>query len=424
MPSRRSNREGTVSSYSTAAGERRWRIAYWVPAQGGRPERRVWKKGYADEDAAKKALRAVLVDLERGDHLEPTRDTLNGYSAVYLDTIRVRASTMAGYRKHYRVHIAPSRLGAMKLADITKDDLNRFYRELERSGRKDAGHEGEGLAPSTVRHIHVLISQIMAAALEDGLIRANPAKKATPPTKLEAAPPEMSTWSAAEASAFLEWSKARGDYLWLAWYLLLSTGMRRGELLALRWRDLDVDNGVLHLGRALSYVKEAGTPPVMSFTKPKSGRGRNVDLDRTGVEGLLERRRTLAGTVPELAAADALIFCNRFANPHNPVQFSFQWRKRVREAQVDLPTLPTLSVHELRHTHATLLLRAGVHPKIVSERLGHASVTITMETYSHAIASLQRDAADVMGGMLSGGTVPRTVPDNRATLSIGTAAGN
>jgi integrase len=233
----------------------------------------------------------------------------------------------------------------------------------------------------------------------------------------------MTTWSPTEAASFLEWSKARNDYLWLAWYLLLSTGMRRGELLALRWKDLDVDNGVVHIGRALSYVKEAGIPPVMSFTKPKSGRGRNVDLDRTGVEGLLERRRTLTGTVPELATADALVFCNRFGKPHNPVQFSFQWRKRVREAQEALPTLPTLSVHELRHTHATLLLRAGVHPKIVSERLGHASVMITMETYSHAIASLQRDAADVMGGMLSGATVPATVPHENAPLAIGVAAG-
>jgi integrase len=379
----------------------KYRIAYWLPAKAGAPERRVFRKGFATEQLARDALADTLVDIRRGDHLERTRDTLAGYASVYFDTIRVRDSTLAGYRKHFRVHIAPSRLANMKLADITKADLNAFYRSLERSGRKDAGHIGEPLSAATVRHIHVLLSQILSAAVDDELIRTNVAKKATPPTKLEAAAPEMQTWSASEATAFLTWSREREDYLWLAWYLLLSTGMRRGEILGLRWRDIDVDNGVIHIARALSYVKEAGVPPVMTFTKPKSGKGRNVDLDRTGIAELVERRHNLISRAPELAKPDSLVFCNRYARAHNPVQFSAQWRRRVAEAQVTIPTLPTLSVHELRHTCATLMLRAGIHPKIVSERLGHASVTITMEVYSHAVQTMQRDAADMVGSMLA-----------------------
>ncbi len=180
----------------------------------------------------------------------------------------------------------------------------------------------------------------------------------------------------------------------------------------------------MYLGLALSYVNEAGVKPVMTFTKPKSGRGRNVDLDAAGLDGLRERRDDLAAKVPELATADALVFCNRYARAHNPVQFSAQRRRRLAEAQKDLPALPTLSVHELRHTHATLLLRAGVHPKIVSERLGHASVTITMEVYSHAIQSLQRNAASLMGGMLDGQTVPAGVHRSGDVLAIGAWRGN
>jgi integrase len=399
---KRSDGSDTISSYLTARGEVRWRIAYWESeATGSDAKIRRFKRGFADRKSAELALTEIQVDIRRGDYQAPARETLNDYADLYLERIRVRASTLAGYRKHYRVHIRPSALGAMRLSAIRKDDLNKFYRQLEASGRKDKNHEGEPLSPATVRHIHTLLSQIFAAAMEDDLLKRNPAKAATPPTKLEAAAPEMQTWSAEESKAFLEWSKDSGDYMHLAWYVLLGTGLRRGELLALRWKDVDFGNCVLHVARSLSHVKEAGVAPVTSFTKPKSGRGRNVDLDPSLAQALQERRSQLAGIQPELSKADSLIFHNRYGRAHNPVQFSKQWRDRVAKAQEVMPDLPTLSVHELRHTHATLLLRAGVHPKIVSERLGHASVSITMEVYSHAIPTLQRGAATAIGALLS-----------------------
>lgn len=397
---RRSNQDGTISPYETPGGETMYRIAYWVQRPDGDSVRR-FRRGFPTEREARDALTEVQVDIRRGDHVEETRETFNRYAEKYFDSLRVRPTTLAGYRKHFRVHVLPSAVGRTAIADITKDQLNRFYRQLEQNGRKDRGHAGEPLGPATVRHIHVLISQVLQHALEDGLVRFNPAKRASPPTKLEAAPPEMSTWSAEDARLFLSWSESSGDYLWLAWLTLLGTGMRRGEILGLRWKDLDLENNVITIARAMSYVKEAGKRPVIDFRATKSGRVRNVDIDARLADAFRSKRDMLRAVSPELARGEHLVFCNRYGRPHNPTQFSRQWRERVLKAVAQHPDLDELHLHELRHTHATLLLRAGVHPKIVSERLGHADIQTTLNTYSHAVRTLQRGAADLVGTLLA-----------------------
>lgn len=397
---RRPNLDGSVSSYVTKSGETNFRIAYWVTRADGDSVRR-FRRGFSSERDALNALADLQVDIRRGDHVDETRESLNAYAEKYFDSLRVRATTLAGYRKHFRVHVQPSAIGRAPIAGITKDQLNRFYRQLETNGRKDRGHIGDPLGAATVRHIHVLVSQILQHALEDGLIRFNPAKRASPPSKIEAAPPEMATWSAEDARLFLEWSESTGDYLWLAWLTLLGTGMRRGEILGLRWKDLDLDNNVITIARAMSYVKEAGKKPIIDFKATKSGRVRNVDIDVRLAHAFSAKRDMLRAVSPELARGEHLIFCNRYGHPHNPTQFSRQWRERVLKAIAAHPDLDELHLHELRHTHATLLLRAGVHPKIVSERLGHADIQTTLNTYSHAVRTLQRGAADLVGALLA-----------------------
>ncbi|WP_374954411.1 tyrosine-type recombinase/integrase [Rathayibacter sp. AY1B4] len=397
---RRANNSGTVTSYTTSSGRVLWRLAYWVELENGERARK-FKRGFESEQDAHAALEDIRVDMRRGSHVEEIRDRLDDYAAEYLATIRVRPTTLAGYRKHYRVHVQGSTLGKLPISAITKDHLNRFYRGLERSGRKDKGHEGEPLGLATVRHVHVLLSQILSHALDDGKIKTNPAKKASPPRKVDAAPPEMHVWTAGESKQFLDWSRESGDYLYLAWRTLLATGLRRGEILALRWRDVDFTAGTIVVRRAMQYVKEAGTAPVTTFGPPKNGKPRNVDIDPQLVTELRVRRDGIRSVAPEHAAADSLVFSNRYGRPHNPVQFSRQWRERVAKAQETLPDLPTIKLHEGRHTHATTLLSAGVNVRVVSERLGHTSAAVTLTIYAHAIKSLQRAAADMMGDLFA-----------------------
>ncbi|RLP70067.1 site-specific integrase [Mycetocola reblochoni] len=397
--SRRANNDSTISAYTLSDGTERWRIAYWHAPPGGEPKRH-FKKGFATEQAAEDALEDIRVDIRRGDHVQAARDTLDGYTRIYFDGLRVKPSTLDAYQRHYRNHIAPH-LGRRKLSDITTADLNSLYRRLERSGRKDSGHHGEPLSAATVRHVHAILVQVLSAAVADNIIRANPAtaRNINPPTLAEAAAPEMTVWTPEQARAFLTWSKADGDYLQTAWHLLLATGMRRGEALALRWRDVDVTNGRLSITRSLSYVKVDGKKK-MTFQSPKSGKKRVVDIDTATVE-VLKSHKTAMSVHPEFVKPDSTVMVNRFGQPLNPERFSVQFTERVKKAQGIIADLPMLKVHELRHTHATMLLVAGAHPKVVQERLGHATINITLSVYSHLNASMQRGAADTIGGLLT-----------------------
>jgi integrase len=200
---------------------------------------------------------------------------------------------------------------------------------------------------------------------------------------------------------FLERTRARRDYLHIAWLILLGTGMRRGELVALRWRDVDLENGRIVIQRSYHYIKQMGVAPVKGFGTPKSGKPRVVDIDPSLVAALAFQRETQASLRGEVTR-ESLVLPNRFGEPLNPERLTEQFRARVRAAQVDNPALPLIKLHGLRHTHATLLLSEGIHPKVVQERLGHANILITLNTYSHVLPTLQRAAATAIGDLLSG----------------------
>jgi integrase len=399
-PKRRKNNDGTVSSYTLTSGETRYRIAYTLPLPGGQLERK-FKKGYLDAEEAENALDDIRVDIRRGEHIQETRDTLDGYAHTYFDSLRVKPSTLDAYRRHYNNHISPT-LGKRKLSDITTTDLNVLYRQLERSGRKDQGHAGQPLSAATVRHVHAILVQVFSATIADGLRRTNPAtaRNINPPTLREAAAPEMTTWDDEQARQFLAWSKDANDYLYLAWYLLLATGMRRGELLALRWRDINLSKGTIAVTRAVNYVKIDGHKRNV-FGPPKSGKKRTIDIDAGTVAELQTHRDRIGAVLPEMVTPDSPVLANRHGQTLNPERFSVQFQERLVKAQATLPDLPKIKVHELRHSHATMLLVSGTHPKVVQERLGHATINITLGIYSHVTENMQRGAADTIGGLLT-----------------------
>jgi integrase len=216
------------------------------------------------------------------------------------------------------------------------------------------------------------------------------------------AKPEMRTWSAPELASFLD--QLRGDPLHAPILLAATTGMRRGEVLGLRWRDTDLDAGRVAVRQTLAAVRDVDGQVgrhLLVFGEPKTAKGRRtVPLPPQTVATLREhRRRQLAERLavgPDYSDQD-LVFAEPDGTPIHPDKF----RKRF-EVRIGRSGLTPIRFHDLRHTYATLALRAGVHPKVVAEFLGHANISITLDTYSHAIPAMQESAAATVARLVFG----------------------
>jgi integrase len=197
------------------------------------------KKGFLTKTAGLEWLADAQSAGRKGEFIEPSKEKLGAYGREVIEGLRIGPQTRASYLKNWRLHVEPYPIAAVPLAQLTGTKLTAHYRALEKSGRKDH-REGEGLSPRTVRYLHTTIHGILRQAVKDGLLLRNPADAATPPTAREAKAPEMSCWTASQLAAFLAWS-AQNSTSHALWYVLAHTGMRRGEALALRWRDVDLD---------------------------------------------------------------------------------------------------------------------------------------------------------------------------------------
>ncbi|HEY3715125.1 MAG TPA: site-specific integrase [Jatrophihabitantaceae bacterium] len=398
-PRRRQSGEGGISEYKTKAGPR-YLIKYAAADEdGGR--RVVLKRGYLTRKAAAAELREQLGKIADGTHVLPNKVTVGEHLAEWLDGLRLAESTVASYRKNVRLHVSPH-IGDLRLDQLTGTRLTKLYRQLEQSGRADS-KEG-GLSARTVRYIHTIVHKGLAVAVRDGRLAVNPADKATPPSAKEAAAPEMHPWTDGQLRAFLDWSKA-GDEMYVAWLLLAMTGMRRGEALALQWRDIDFDAGTIAVRRSATLVKIKGQGERLVVSAPKSGKPRVIDVDPQTLAALRAHRKTIGTLSLALARDDAPVLGTVDGAVRHPERFSLAFKNRVARARKELgeDALPTIRLHDLRHTHATILLLAGVPVKVVSERLGHASPMITLTVYAHVMPTMQREAATKLAAMVYGG---------------------
>jgi integrase len=397
-PRRRQAGEGGISEYQTKAGAR-YLIKYAAPADDG--HRWVLKRGYLTRKAAAEALREQLGKIADGSHVLPNKVTVAAHFAEWLDGLRLEPTTVASYRKNVRLHVVPY-IGALRLELVTGTRLTKLYRQLEQSGRADG--KG-GLSARTVRYIHTIIHAGLGAAVRDGLVARNPADTADPPSAKQAASPEIHPWDAKQLRAFLDWSQSTDDADYPAWLLLAMTGKRRGEALALQWRDVDFDAGRLTVRRAAKLVKVKGEGERLIIGLPKGGKSRVVDLDPATLAVLRAHRAFLATISLALARDDARVFGTLDGGIRHPERFSRTFRGRLAQARRALGehALPEIHLHDLRHTHATLLLRDGQPVKVVSERLGHASPMITLSVYAHVMPGMQREAAASFAAMVLGG---------------------
>jgi integrase len=400
-PRRRQSGEGGISEYVIKAGPR-FLIKY---AYTREDETRavVLKRGYLTRKAAAAALREKLANVDRGTHVAPTNITVSEHFATWLGGLRLQRSTIASYEKNVRLHLVPH-IGALRLDQLTGTRLTKLYRQLEESGRVDG--KG-GLAARTVRYCHTIVHAGLAAAVRDGALSVNPADKAVPPSAKSAASPEMKVWTAEELRAFLDQRAKANDGLLIAWSLLAATGMRRGEALGLRWGDVDFEGSRLSVRRAATLLKRKGFSEEVIIEPPKSGKPRVVDLD-PGTLAALKAHKVALGTIAlSLARDGAYVLPNPDGSVRNPNQFSRRFVETLAAAREALgeDVLPRIRLHDLRHTHATLLLKAGVPVKVVSERLGHANAMITLGVYAHVMPGMQAEAAAKFGALLSGGAL-------------------
>lgn len=290
----------------------------------------------------------------------------------------IRPNTFVSYAGHLSNHVV-ARIGNMSIHDVDGPTLNALYSELLRGGRLKG--RGKGLNPTTVRRVHATLRRAFRDAVRWGLLEKNPVESCDPPR--QARTEVMRTWSLEELRSFLELTNE--DEWAELWLLLATTGMRRGEALGLRWSDIDLGTCVISIRRSIVLV---GHRP--HIAEPKSARSRRVIvLDRRTADAL-ERLNTNA-------TPRDFVFRTSDGESIHPAAVS----RRFREI-VDGSSLPRIRLHDLRHTFATLALQAGIHPKIVSERLGHSTIALTLDVYSHALPTLQRDAAEKVGDLILG----------------------
>jgi integrase len=285
----------------------------------------------------------------------------------------LRPATARRYRDVARLHIV-SQIGNLRLSKLTPNDVQRLY----------ADRLDYGLSPTSVHHIHAILHRALNHGMKLGLLVRNVTDAVDPPRRQS---PEMQVWSASDASKVL--ATANGDAWEALWHLALTTGMRRGELLGLRWSDVDLNAGTLSIRRTLSR----GSTSRLESGEPKTIAGRRrVALPASTIERLrrhaIKQKELWLAVGPGYADRD-LVFATINGIPIHANTLSRAYARLIERAGV-----PRIRFHDLRHTSATLLLASGEHPKVVQERLGHASISETLDRYSHVTADMQQRAAE------------------------------
>jgi integrase len=370
---RRGNGEGTI--YTRKDG--RYEARYTVHTASGPKRKAIYGKTRAE--VAEKLTKA-MADRDTGVSFDASTITLGEYLRVWLeDSVkdRVKLATYEGYARMVRNHISPM-LGGMKLKNLTPPHLRRLYKEKLDSG----------LGTRSVQYIHTTLHKALKQAVDDGLILRNVADSVKPPQLKRT---EMKPLSPKQAKALLE--AAGGDRFEAMYVLAITAGLRQGELLGLKWEDVDLEGGKLQVRRTLYKG---------NFTTPKTAKSRRtVKLTVRAVEALKRHREAqLEESVPleGLWQDYGLIFTTHVGTPVNRHNFYTRNFKPLLK-KAGLPY--AVRFHDLRHTCATLLLSKNVNPKVVSEMLGHANVTVTLDTYSHVLPHMQDGAVDAMESSLS-----------------------
>jgi integrase len=361
-------------------GERSWELKFDAgrdPSTGRRITRYASVKGTRRD--AQEALTKLLHARDTGAAVDPTKKTAAQFVDRWNDSIETKVSpkTRERYAELLRLHVVPH-VGVRPIQKLTAADLDRLYSKLLRES---------GLAPRTVGHVHRVLHKALGVALKWGIVARNVAEAAEPPLVPHT---EQAILSEEQSRILLD--GLRGDFLYLPVLILLTSGMRRGELLAVRWRDINLDAETLTVEQSLEQTN-AG----LRFKSPKTKHGRrSITLPAIVVAELRRHRRAQQemrlqlgiGRLPD----DTPVIATFDGKPFPPDALTLRWIRALVRLK-----LPRVALHSLRHTHASALIASGMDVLTVSRRLGHSNPSITLGVYAHKFANRDAEAARLMG---------------------------
>ncbi|MHB1420388.1 MAG: tyrosine-type recombinase/integrase [Bacillota bacterium] len=432
--SKRKNKDGKVTGWCAV-------ITSGINPKNGK-QKQVFMYGKTREEVADKLLKA-RGEQKEGINIDPNKLTVAGWMDKWLKERmknHLRPTTWSSYKYLTETHIVPA-LGTTQLKKLTSTKLHDLYNEKVNNGREDGTG---GLSGRTVRYIHTVIHAALKQAVREGILSQNVADNVVLPKQEKK---EMRVLSQEEVDQFLV--VAEKERLYTAFLLDLDSGLRVGELLALRWKDIDLKNAIVHVERGIVRIRdqEGEVKTKLIFNEPKTKHGKREipipedtlkelklhkdrqDNEKFLVDGLeanliirIPNRGNVAGTfghrvrpgdcysslskqykvsVQDIFAANPerklkrqqvyedtdLVFCTQEGRPVDPRNFT-----RTFHSLIDKAKVPHANLHSLRHTYATRQLEAGSNPKIVQELLGHANISLTLDTYSHVSMDLKKEA--------------------------------
>lgn len=379
MAKKRANGEGNIRKRKDGRWEGRYTAGY-DPDTGKRIIKNVLGKTQAE---VKEKLRKAIEDSQKLDYAKVGKYTVGQWMDEWFEAyaiVKVRPSSHQTYKGYIDNHIKPN-IGNIPIEKLTSLQLQKLYKKLLTEGRVpriESEKQPKGLSAKTVRNINQVISSAMSMAVKHKLILSNPTEGCELP-KIEHK--EMKTISAGQLGAFLREAKESGVYE--MYYLDLATGLRRGELLGLKWEDIDLENGIIHVRRQVARVN--GEVREMPLKTKNSYRSISISQDAVALLKGMKAKQVCDYVFPSASGG-----------PISPDSVNNMLHRVLQRAG-----LPSIRFHDLRHTFATLALQNGVDIKTVSGMLGHFSAGFTLDTYAHITTAAQKEAANTMGNILS-----------------------
>jgi integrase len=347
-----------------------------------------WHTFKGNKRDAEKELARLLHELNTGTYVLPAQETVGEFLEAWLRdyaALRVSPRTLQAYQHQVKAHLIP-RIGRVRLDRLTPAVLQKLYADLLVDGhRKRVG----GISGATTQNIHNLLRSALGVAVKQGRLARNPCDAAEPPRREKR---EMSTLSAEEVARLLD--AARGKWIYTPILIAICTGMRRGEVLALRWQDVDLERGLIRVSRSLEQ-----TTGRLRFKETKTGKSRAVAIPQILIDEL--RRHKGRQAEQRLAVGPVwenhdLVIAQDDGTPLSPDGLGIAFRRLITRVNV-----PRVRLHDLRHSAATLLLERGVNVKVIAEMLGHSSPNLTLSTYAHCVETMQRAAAEQMDAVFA-----------------------